>query len=107
MKKKKTIYCERCHGEITSKDDLVITNSFYYIVAYHERCFSKDLKRMSSFHIGNSPINGTAGNTSTVIALIIGIIALFIKEIRYISFLLLLYVGIRIYAWFKYERYLS
>jgi len=59
MKEKKTIYCQRCVGEITDKDDLVVTNNFLYIVPYHEECFSKELKGLSTIFIGNSPINGT------------------------------------------------
>jgi hypothetical protein len=42
MKGDKTIHCEKCCGEITDIDDLVVTNNFLSISPYHEECFSKD-----------------------------------------------------------------
>lgn len=68
MTRKKTIYCKWCAGEITSKDDLVITNKLFSIVLYHEKCFSKELKGLSTISVGNKPINGTAGNASIIIS---------------------------------------
>ena len=106
MKGKKTIYCQRCVGEITDKDDLVVTNNFLSIVPYHAECFSKELKGLSTIFTGNSPINGTASNVSTVLAVIIGIVVLFISELRYISVISLLFLCVRFYSWFQYERHL-
>jgi len=106
MREKKAIYCEKCGGEITGSDDLVVTNNFFSIVPYHEKCFSRELKGLSSIVVGNVPINGTMGNVSVVLAVIICIAALFIKELRYISIIAFLFLGIRLYSWFKYERHL-
>ena len=106
MKEKKTIYCSKCVGQITNKDDLVVTNNFLSIVPYHAECFVRELKGLSTIFVGNSPINGTIGNISTILAPIIGIIVLFIREFRYISIVSLLFLGIRFYSWFQYERHL-
>jgi len=106
MRGNKTIYCEKCAGEITSKDDLVVTNKFLSIVPYHEKCFSKELKGLSTISVGNKPINGTAGNVSTILAVIVGIVLLFIQELRYLSAISLLALFIRLYSWFQYERHL-
>lgn len=101
-----TILCEKCHGEITSRDDLVVTNLLFYIVPYHRECFSKKLMGLSTIFVGNQPINGTAGNLITILAIIIGIVVLFIQELRYFSVISLLFLSLRAYSWFRYERYL-
>ena len=49
----KTIYCAKCAGEITNKEDLVITNNILTIVPYHGECFSKELKGVSTILVGN------------------------------------------------------
>lgn len=106
MKGDKTIHCEKCCGEITDIDDLVVTNNFLSISPYHEECFSKEVKGLSSIFVGNSPINGTMSNVSTILAVIVGVIVLFIQELRYISVVSLLALCIRVYSWFQYERHL-
>lgn len=106
MKEKKIIHCERCCGEITDIDDLVVTNKLLTIVPYHEKCFSREVKGLSSIFVGNTPINGTMGNVSTILAVIVGVIVLFIQELCYISVVSLLVLGIRFYSWFQYERHL-
>lgn len=105
MKGKKIIYCEKCCGEITNKSDLVVTKYCLSIVSYHEACFVKELKGVSTMVVGTSPINGTMSNIGTGIMVVIGIITLFIPEIRYISLLSLLVLYIRLYSWFRYERH--
>lgn len=107
MKEKKKVYCEKCSMEVTSNNDLVVTNNFLSLVAYHEKCFSKELKGVSTVFVGNSPINGTMGNISAIMAVIIGVVLLFVKEFRYISAVMFLGVGIRFYSWFIYERHLQ
>ena len=106
MKEKKTIHCKKCVGEITSRGDLVVTNNFLSIVPYHAECYANELKGVSTIFVGNSPINGAMGNAGAVIAAIIGIFVLFIPERRYVSILCLLFLGIRFYSWFQYERHL-
>ena len=106
MRGSKTIYCEKCSGEITSKYDLIVTNNFLSIVPYHDQCFSKELKGLSTIFVGNTPINGIMGNVSTILAAVIGIVVLFIPELHYISAMSLLLLGVRFYSWFQYERYL-
>lgn len=106
MREKKIIYCEKCVGEIKSRDDLVVTNKFIYIVPYHEKCFSKELKGISTIFVGNKPINGTSGNVSTILAVILGIVVLFIEELRFFSVVSLLILCVRLYSWIQYERHL-
>lgn len=106
MREKKIIYCEKCVGEIKSKNDLVITNKFIYIVPYHEKCFSNELKGLSTIFVGNKPINGTSGNVGTVLAVILGIVVLFIQELRFLSAVSLLILCVRLYSWIHYERHL-
>jgi len=55
MRGNKTIYYEKCAGEIISKDDLVVTNRFLSIVSYHEKYFSRELKGLSTISVGNKP----------------------------------------------------
>lgn len=106
MKENKVIYCEKCSGEITNRDDLVVTTNVFSVVPYHGKCFSRELKGLSGIVVGYTPINGIMGNLGAVLAAILGIAALFIKELRYISILSTLFLGIRLYSWFKYERHL-
>lgn len=106
MRGRKAIYCEKCSGEITSKYDLIVTNNFLSIVPYHDECFSKELKGLSTIFVGNTTINGTMGNVCTILVAIIGIVVLFIPELRYISVVPLLFLGIRFYSWFQYECHL-
>jgi hypothetical protein len=106
MKGKKKVYCEKCAVEIISKNDLVVTNSFLSVVAYHEKCFSKELKGLSTLSVGNAPINGTASNVGTAIGVVIGVIVMFIPGLRYIALVSLLTIGIRLYSWLQYERHL-
>lgn len=106
MREKKIIYCEKCVGEIKSRDDLVVTNKCIYIVPYHEKCFSKELKGVSTIFVGNEPINGTSSNIFTVLAVILGIVVLFIQELRFLSVVSLLILCVRLYSWIQYERHL-
>lgn len=106
MRGNKTIYCEKCAEEIISKDDLVVTNKFLSIVAYHEKCFSRELKGLSAISVGNEPINGTMSNVSTILVIIMGIVLMFIQERLYLSVVSLVILCIRLYSWFQYERHL-
>lgn len=102
---KVTILCEKCDREITNREDLVVTFSLIFIVAYHSECFSKEIKGLGTMFVNNYPINGTANNWSVAIAVIVGIILLF-TEYRYLSVLPLLLLASRVYSWLRFERYL-
>ncbi len=106
MAEKKEVYCEKCGGVIKNSYELVVTTQFLSVVPYHDRCFASQVKGLSTMFVGNVPINGTASNVGTVFALIIGIIVLFIPQLRYISIVALISILIRFYAWFNYERHL-
>ena len=106
MAEKNTVYCEKCGGVIKSNDDLVVTTQFLSIVPYHDRCFTSQVKGLSTLIVGNVPINGTASNIGTVFAFIIGIIVMFMPELRYIAIVSLISILVRFYSWFKYERHL-
>lgn len=104
--KNKVILCKKCKGQIKDIDDLVVTNSFIWIVPYHARCFANQLKGLNTVHVGNKPINGTMGNTWTILSAILGIILLFVEGMRYLSIVLFLFIFVRFYSWFRYERHL-
>lgn len=106
MAENKTVYCEKCGGVIKNSYELVVTTRFLSIVPYHDRCFLDSIKGLSTMIVGNVPLNGTASNVGTVFALIIGIIVLFIPDLRYISIVSLITILIRFYSWFNYERFL-
>jgi hypothetical protein len=106
MNMKKTVYCEKCGREITNRDDLVVSNIFLSIVPYHEKCFSRELKGLSAIFVGNETINGNMGNVTAIVAVVLGIISLFFQELRYITVISFLFLCLRFYSWFKYERYL-
>ncbi len=106
MAENKTIYCEKCGGVIKNSYELTVTTRFLSIVPYHDRCFASQVKGISTMFVGTVPINGSASNVGTVFAVIIGIIVLFIPELRYISIVALITILIRFYAWFNYERHL-
>jgi len=106
MAENKTVYCEKCGGVIKNGYELVVTTEFFSIVPYHDRCFANLVKGLSTMFVGNVPINGTASNVGTVFALIIGIIVLFIPELRYISIVSLISILVRFYSWFNFERHL-
>ena len=102
----KEVYCDKCGGVIKNSDELIVTTQFLSIVPYHDRCFSSLIKGLSTMFVGNVPINGTASNVGTVFALILGIIVLFIPELRYISIVSLITIFVRFYSWFNFERHL-
>jgi len=104
--KEKRIYCERCVGEITNREDLVVAFQLLEIVPYHSSCYSKSLKGFQTLFVGNEPVNGPIGTLKAIIFFIIVLILLFNPTIRFLGVILLIPPGIRLYSWFKYERYL-
>ncbi|MFD2042869.1 hypothetical protein ACFSTA_00940 [Ornithinibacillus salinisoli] len=75
------------------------------IVAYHENCYSKDLKGATSFLLDNTPINGFAGNVVTVISVILGMLLLFLPSPeKYLSLLALIPIVYRLVSYVLFER---
>lgn len=105
--KKKVIYCEKCRGPIKCRYDLVITSFFLSLVTYHNECYSEVLKSTRTLFVSNRPINGTSGNASAIVSLLVAIIALFIPSLRILAIIGVISPLIRLYAWYRYERYLD
>lgn len=103
------VYCERCRKEIKYRDDLVTTTFLFQLVPYHDECYSKDIKGMRTFFVGNQPLNGLSGNIQTLIALILGIAAFFLLDEngRLTSLLAFVVLGYRLYSYFKFEKKLA
>ncbi|SDQ84077.1 hypothetical protein SAMN05216232_2242 [Virgibacillus subterraneus] len=103
------IYCDRCTRPIEIRDDVITAKILLDVKAYHEECYAKDLKGMKSFFLDNTPINGTAGNITTVLTAILGIIWLFVTDgsMRFIALAALFPVGYRLYSYLAIERYLA
>jgi|GEM_PF-3466189 len=101
-----TIICEKCKRKIARKNDLIVTNIFYYLVAYHSECFAKEQRDFSLF-VGDLVINGFSGNLLAVMAGILGILVLLIPGYRLLALLSLIVLGVRAYSWLRFERYLK
>ena len=106
MAKTKKIICEYCAGEIKNGGELVVTTNFLSVVPYHDRCFTYQIKGLSTFFVSNVPLNGQASNVGTVFAVVLGVLVLFMPELRYLAIIALISVLYRLYSWFKFERYL-
>src|SRR5699024_884371 len=70
--------CEHCLTEITDKLDLVTASYFIFIVPYHAYCYSHCLFGDNTFTLHHYPLNGAAGNFSSITAFIAIIISLII-----------------------------
>ncbi|MTI49864.1 hypothetical protein [Sporosalibacterium faouarense] len=104
---RKFIHCEKCKGQINNKEELVVTTILFDIVAYHDECFSKDIKKAKGLFIDNRPINGSLGNIGVVVSLILIPLAYYVLEYRFLAFVFLLAPLIKFISWFKYERHLE
>ncbi|WLD94612.1 hypothetical protein [Alkalihalobacillus sp. AL-G] len=105
----KPVYCDKCHGEINNREDLVTATMFVSVVPYHESCYSKDLKGAKTFFLANQPINGFSGNFGVVVAALFGFGLLVFAEggTRFTSVIFLLAVFYRLYSYIAYERHLE
>jgi hypothetical protein len=105
----KEIYCEKCCGEITLKDDLIVVTKDVKLAAYHRECYSEDMREINSLFL-SQPINSQISTFKSVILVILAG-ALFIFEKNFISwiigFVACMDVIYRVCSWFWYERPLS
>jgi len=105
----KTILCNHCEREITTKDDLVTANLIFSVVPFHGKCYSNALKGCQTVVIGNTPVNGTASTLLSVLAVLLGLISILGSggplpaPVGWILFLPAIY---RLYSYLAYERYL-
>lgn len=104
------IFCSVCAGEIYTREDLVVANEFVEILPFHSSCYSKSVKGIRTLFLNNTPINGFASTIGTAFAFLIGLNGLiFVPETGFKLlgiFLIIVPLGLRLYSWFKYERYL-
>ncbi|MBU0903979.1 MAG: hypothetical protein KKF57_02245, partial [Firmicutes bacterium] len=106
LKLNKGVYCEKCGKEIKFQGDLVTTTIMFEVVPYHEDCYAKDLKGLRTLVVSNEPINGVAGNITTVIATLVGIGGIVFLEgpMRFAGLLLFLILGYRLYSYIRFEK---
>lgn len=104
----KSIYCDRCAGEIKYKEDLVTATSLFQVAPYHEECYAKDLKGVNTLFVNNQPINGLSGNFIAITSFIFALILLFIAEgvEKWASIVLLIPIAYRLFSYLYYERHL-
>lgn len=105
MEKHRKVICERCAGEIESKEDLVTTLSLFTICAYHNECYANEIKGMRSLFVSNVPINGTYSTFGTILLtiLLLGVV-LFLELTPWVILLSLFFIGTRLYSYLAIER---
>ncbi|ADL08003.1 hypothetical protein [Thermosediminibacter oceani] len=105
MENKNILLCEHCGRVIESKDDLVVVFYFLTLSAYHNECFGKGAK--NNPFLSNVPINGNISNIGTIFLSLLSIVMLLISPVYetkiLFSMMAIIWLLIRIYAWFKYE----
>ncbi|UCZ52217.1 hypothetical protein LGQ02_15385 [Bacillus shivajii] len=108
MNTHKSISCDHCAKKLTYRTDLVVATVFLAVVPYCHNCFVKKIKGMSTLLVDNTPVNGTASNVFSVLALIFLPLLFFIDSPVRWGFiaLILLSLGYRAYSYFAYERHL-
>jgi len=102
----KAVYCEKCSREIKFRGNLVTTTLFFWIVAYHEECYAKDLKGLRGVFLDNQTLNGFSGNFLFVMAILVGIGFAF-GSMKWVSIIALLPVLYRVFSFYRFERRLE
>ncbi len=121
MTNKKKILCALCKKAIKTQKDLITAQYFVFVKPYHSACYSNRLKSWQTMFISNKPINGTSGNFSTVLSIIIGIVMLVYSLnvlpktaplfsslfVLIILFVIASNAGYRLYSYFVFEKPLA
>ena len=105
--KNRDIICKSCLTEIESREELVSVFDAFEIVPFHSACYSNQLKSYKSFFVSNEPINSMGYNIKAGLFGVVGLILIFIKDIRFLGIILMISPLIRLYSWFKIERFLK
>nr|WP_289038971.1 hypothetical protein [uncultured Allobacillus sp.] len=105
----KSIICNRCHGEIRDQDELVTSTIVFEVVAFHDDCYTKDLKGAKTIVLDNKPLNGFSGNATFIIFVVAALLwVLFADEsMKWMALFALLPIGLRLVSYFRYERHLK
>ncbi|WP_077624440.1 hypothetical protein [Sediminibacillus massiliensis] len=69
----KPTICRYCHKEIKNRDELVTASNWLRIHPFHYVCFNKKDKETATIHTAWRPVNGTAGNITFLIMLVLAI----------------------------------
>ncbi len=109
MMRKEKVYCEECSLQIEYKEDLVVSTFFFFVVPYHDSCYSKSLKGCQTAFVSNVPINGFSGTIKAICALIGSLILFLLNDdtLRFFAIILLIFSGLRVFSWFSFERHLE
>lgn len=98
------VICEKCDGLIESDEDLITDIVVLSVVAYHEDCYVKELKRGTGFFLSGRPLNSWAANLGFLLALIIALSTIFFFEDWFLLFFAcLIPIAYRLYSFFVYE----
>ena len=110
------VYCFCCQKEIKSKENLVTALYMFFVKPYHDSCYSKELKSVQTLFMQNYPINGVTSAFGAIVSPFIGIgLALILKSSsgkNFIVFLPLLALFLiptflRLYSYYKFEKFLN
>ncbi|RPF53185.1 hypothetical protein [Aquisalibacillus elongatus] len=101
------VICDQCAKEIEHEDDLVVTTVIFSVTPYCNRCYVDRIKGMSSFFVGNVPLNGMYSNFTTFFSVLCFLILLLIESFSFKPLILLAlggFIAFRIYSYVVYER---
>ncbi|WP_138419741.1 hypothetical protein [Aquibacillus sediminis] len=109
MSTNKSVYCEKCHGEITFRGDLVTATFLLEVLPYHVDCYAKDLKGAKTLFLDNQPLNGFSGTFLAIVSLLVAIGWSIVADgaFKWGALLALIPVGYRLYSYLTYERFLE
>lgn len=107
------VCCNRCGDEIISKNDLIVTSTFFKFYAYHKQCF--DLEHKSSgMLIRKSQLNNFNAIIAPIMLLVLYLFSLANPYFRAEPVLHIFWIPLivlsfhqRIYSFFKFERKLK
>ncbi|SEO82028.1 hypothetical protein SAMN04488134_113105 [Amphibacillus marinus] len=101
----KKILCEKCNDEILGIEELVTDNHLFDVVAYHELCYARDIKRGKGFFLAGQPINSVMGNCSFFLAALAFLVSFFIEGMfPLFTLVLAIPISYRAYSYFMFER---
>ncbi|WP_181349325.1 hypothetical protein [Thalassobacillus sp. CUG 92003] len=103
----KSNICRYCYKEIRDRDELITASNWFRLRPFHYRCFEL-LEQDTRTIAGNwSPVNGSAGNVTTVLMTILAVWMLATNALGLIGDLLgiiaLYPILLRVLSFFVYE----
>lgn len=107
----KPVFCDHCKKPIEDKDELVTATYYFRIKPFHFRCFEKYIKHSAHGAFTYRQINGTTGNISFLLTIVLALIVTVIGQyswIRLFGILILTYsLTNRLLSYVLYENRLK